>query len=93
MSGPFKMKGSSFYGHGNSSPAKIGEEKDELVTHTDPNKPADYGGSDTSQYETKISKATQNLIDAGAPESEIEKSKEKTIEAFKRRNKNKQKNI
>tara|TARA_R110000765_G_scaffold300763_1_gene395297 strand:+ start:797 stop:1150 length:354 start_codon:yes stop_codon:yes gene_type:complete len=22
MSGPFKMKGSSFYGHGNSSPAK-----------------------------------------------------------------------
>jgi len=23
MSGPFKMKGSSFYGHGNASPAKI----------------------------------------------------------------------
>jgi len=41
MSGPFKMKGSSFYGHGNSSPAKItDEEKQANLLKAVPNKEA-----------------------------------------------------
>ena len=35
MSGPFKMKGSSFYGHGNASPAKQESKKEEDVSVED----------------------------------------------------------
>ena len=35
MSGPFKMKGSAFYGHGNASPAKQESKKEEDVSVED----------------------------------------------------------
>ena len=82
MGTPYKMKGSPMQRNfGIGSPMRVGEE--ELVTYTDTNKPADYGGGDTSSYETKISKRTERLIKANAPKDVIEKSKDKDVEAFK----------
>ena len=72
MSGPFKMKGSSFYGHGNSSPAKItDEEKQANLLKAVPNKEA---------YD-KLSDADKEGFDAtgakvGLPTKEVSPAKQ-----------------
>jgi hypothetical protein len=87
-SGPFKMMGSSPM---RIDPKKKKEEvlkvsgKDELVSYTDSNYQPDWASSPVTPYETKISKATQRLINAGAPKDVIEKSMQKTIDRSKKR--------
>ena len=68
---PFKMMG--------SSPMRVDPEKkkeksdkDELVSYTDPNYQPDWGSASLSDLETKISKGTMRLINAGAPKEVIE---------------------
>jgi hypothetical protein len=87
MSGPFKMKGSPMQRNfGIGSPLRANGDKDELVKHTSTEKPRDWGSTKVDPYEIKISKQTKRLIELGAPKSEIEKSKVKTIKAFKNNN-------
>ena len=89
--GPFKMKSAPGGPMRKNFPSAFRDEKrdaDELVSYTSPNKPADYGGSDTSHYETRISRGTKRLIDAGAPKEEIEKSKARDIANFKKNKSN-----
>ena len=81
---PFKMKGYTYPGTAPTRKTKPpAEDVDKLVTYTDPNKPADYGGSDTTIYETRISKGTANLIKHNAPKEVIEKAKARDLEKFK----------
>ena len=77
---PFKMKGFSGYG----APFKKADPPvEKLVPHTSPNKPLDYGSSDTSPYEEQISPRTKNLIDANAPKGVIKKSQARDVANFK----------
>ena len=95
MSTPFKMKATSYGGPMRKNFPSVfkdtGDHKHphdpDLVTHTDPNQPRDWGSASTTQYETLVSKKTQRLIDAGAPEKVIEKSKASDIKRFKESNK------
>jgi len=86
--GPYKMKGYSYPG---TSPLSKNvdppNDKEKMVKYTSPNKPDDYGTANTSSYEILISKATQNLIDAGAPKDVIKKSKDKDLESFRSKSK------
>jgi hypothetical protein len=87
-SGPFKMMGSSPM---RIDPEKKKEEgkvsgKDELVSYTDSNYQPDWASSSVTPYETKISKGTQRLINAGAPKDVIEKSMQKTVDEVKKEN-------
>ena len=58
-------------------------DRDELVTYTDTNYQPDWGGTTVTSHETKISKGTKRLIEAGAPKDIIAKSKLRDIELFK----------
>ena len=83
MSGPFKMKGSPMARNFGAPFKKADPPVEKLVPYTNPNKPDDYGSSDTSSYEEQISQKTQNLINAKAPKELIQKSKARDIELFK----------
>ena len=71
-------------------PHKKKSDANELVKHTDTNKPAKYGGSNTSSYETVVSKGTANLIKHGAPADVIAKAKANDLANFKKSQNNKQ---
>ena len=63
MSGPFKMKGSSFYGYGNSSPAKdAGHDPEKLEGHKhNEADPAELTGT-TNKTKTKIIDVSGNWV-------------------------------
>jgi hypothetical protein len=94
---PFKLRSSGHFKMMGSSPMRVDpkkkkeegkvSDKDELVSYTDPNYQPDWGSSPVTPYETKISKATQRLINAGAPKDVIKKSMQKTIDSIKKENK------
>ena len=72
----FKMKGSPMQRNfGIGSPMRDEKKKkddsSELVTYTDPNYQANWGGSPNSSYETLITKGEKRLRDAGASEEVI----------------------
>ena len=71
---PFKMMGSSPMRDEKKEEEKASD-KDELVSYTDTNYQDDWGSASVSPYETKISKGTMRLINAGAPKGVIEKER------------------
>jgi len=73
---PFKMMGSSpMRDEKKKKKTEETSDKDELVSYTDPNYQDDWGSASVSPYETKISKGTMRLINAGAPKGVIEKER------------------
>ena len=82
----FKMMGSSPMHIDPTDPKdKVSppSDRDELVTYIDTNYQPDWGGTTVTPHETKISKGTKRLIEAGAPKDIIAKSKLRDIELFK----------
>ena len=55
-------------------------DKDEWVSYTDTNYQPDWGGTTVTPYETKVTKGTKRLIEAGAPKDVIAKSKLRDID-------------
>jgi len=72
---PFKMMGSSPMRDEKKEEEEKASDRDELVSYTDPNYQPDWGSATVTPYETKISKGTQRLINAGAPKEVIEKER------------------